>query len=52
MDYFLQEEKKKWALMTFNLMNKGIKKTNSQKLNLIYSALVKDTILFCLLISK
>lgn len=30
--------------MIFNLMNKGIKKTNSQKLNLINSAPVKDTI--------
>lgn len=31
-------------------MSKGIKKTNSQELSLINSALVKDTILFCLLI--
>lgn len=41
---------KHWALIVLNLMSKGIKKTNSQELSLINSALVKDTILFCLLI--
>lgn len=33
-------------------MNKGINKTNSQKLSLINSVLVKGTILVCLLIPK
>lgn len=41
---------KHWALIVLNLMSKGIKKTNSQELSLINSALVKDTILFSLLI--